>query len=162
MEASGTGNMKFAMNGALTIGTLDGPMVEIREEVGAENFFLFGLTAAEVQQRLAEGYRPWEILSAECRVAEALGLIAAGDFSRGNPTLFAPLYIPCWTKTPSFAVRGLSVVSGLSDTRGSGYTARSKRGPRVCPFLNTAPTLPSSRPTERFASIASASGRCRR
>jgi starch phosphorylase len=91
MEASGTGNMKFAMNGALTIGTLDGANVEIREEVGAENFFLFGLTVAEVQQRKAEGYRPWEIFQQNAELHEALGLIAAGDFSRGDPTLFAPI-----------------------------------------------------------------------
>jgi starch phosphorylase len=91
MEASGTGNMKFAMNGALTIGTLDGANVEIRDEVGAENFFLFGLTAAEVQQRQAEGYRPWDIFQQNAELHEALGLIAAGDFSRGDPTLFAPL-----------------------------------------------------------------------
>jgi starch phosphorylase len=91
MEASGTGNMKFAMNGALTIGTLDGANVEIREEVGAENFFLFGLTVAEIQQRRAEGYRPWEIFQQNVQLREALGLIAAGDFSRGDPTLFAPI-----------------------------------------------------------------------
>jgi starch phosphorylase len=91
MEASGTGNMKFAMNGALTIGTLDGANVEIREEVGAENFFLFGLTVAEIQQLRAEGYRPWEIFQQNGQLREALGLIAAGDFSRGDPTLFAPI-----------------------------------------------------------------------
>jgi starch phosphorylase len=65
--------------------------VEIREEVGAENFFLFGLTVAEVQQRKAEGYRPWEIFQQNAELHEALGLIAAGDFSRGDPTLFAPI-----------------------------------------------------------------------
>jgi starch phosphorylase len=91
MEASGTGNMKFAMNGALTIGTLDGANVEIREEVGAENFFLFGLTVDEIQERRAQGYRPWEIYQENVELREALGLIAAGDFSRGDPALFAPI-----------------------------------------------------------------------
>ena len=100
MEASGTGNMKFAMNGALTIGTLDGANVEIREEVGAENFFLFGLTVAEVQQRLAQGYRPWEIYQENVELREALGLIAAGDFSRGDPALFAPIVRSLLEKDP--------------------------------------------------------------
>jgi starch phosphorylase len=100
MEASGTGNMKFAMNGALTIGTLDGANVEIREEVGAENFFLFGLTVAEVRQRLAEGYRPWEIYQENAQLHEALGLIAAGDFSRGDPALFAPIVRSLLEKDP--------------------------------------------------------------
>jgi len=159
MEASGTGNMKFAMNGALTIGTLDGANVEIREEVGAENFFLFGLTAAEVQQRLAEGYRPWEIYQQNAELREALGLIAAGDFSRGNPRSLPPGTFPAGQRRLP-AVRGLSVVSGLSDTRGSGIPQEAS----VDPYgpSSTPPELPSSRPTERFASIASASGRCRR
>jgi starch phosphorylase len=90
-EASGTGNMKFALNGALTIGTLDGANIEIMEEVGAENFFLFGLDAAEVAERKASGYRPDEILSANEELRAVLELIATGGFSRGDRDLFAPL-----------------------------------------------------------------------
>ena len=90
-EASGTGNMKFSMNGALTIGTLDGANVEIREEVGPENFFLFGLTAEEVARTLAEGYRPWELYEGDSELKSAIDLIASGLFSRGDVGLFAPL-----------------------------------------------------------------------
>ena len=90
-EASGTGNMKFMMNGALTIGTLDGANVEIREEVGAENFFLFGLTAAEVEHVQRNGYRPREYLERDAELRAALDLIAAGRFSRGDRDLFRPL-----------------------------------------------------------------------
>ena len=90
-EASGTGNMKFSMNGALTIGTLDGANVEIREEVGPENFFLFGLTAEEVARTLAEGYRPWELYEGDPELKSAIDLIASGLFSRGDLGLFAPL-----------------------------------------------------------------------
>jgi starch phosphorylase len=91
LEASGTGNMKFSMNGALTIGTLDGANVEIREEVGAENFFLFGLKVEEVQKLQAEGYHPWEIYKHNAELREVLDLIAGGEFSRGDRALFAPL-----------------------------------------------------------------------
>ena len=90
-EASGTGNMKFMMNGALTIGTLDGANVEIRDEAGAGNFFLFGLTAAEVQQRQRDGYRPADVVNANPELRETLDLIAGGHFSRGDQQMFRPL-----------------------------------------------------------------------
>lgn len=90
-EASGTGNMKFSMNGALTIGTLDGANVEIREEVGAENFFLFGLDLAGVQRLRREGYRPWEIYQRNPDLKAAIDLIDEGLFSHGDRNLFRPL-----------------------------------------------------------------------
>jgi starch phosphorylase len=91
MEASGTGNMKFAMNGALTIGTLDGANIEIRNEVGHENFFLFGLTAAEVDRVKSRGYRARDYYEADHQLQEVLDLIHSGYFSPQNPGLFQPL-----------------------------------------------------------------------
>ena len=90
-EASGTGNMKFAMNGALTIGTLDGANIEIREEVGEQNFFLFGLTAPEVETRRREGYRPQAIFENNEALREVLVSLADGEFSRGDQGLFGSL-----------------------------------------------------------------------
>jgi starch phosphorylase len=90
-EASGTGNMKFAMNGALTIGTLDGANIEIRDAVGHENFFLFGLTAEEVERRKAEGYTPRSIYESNPELREAIDLIDSGFFSDGDRGLFHPL-----------------------------------------------------------------------
>jgi len=90
-EASGTGNMKFTLNGALTIGTLDGANVEIREEVGAENFFLFGLSAGEVVSLQARGYRPREFYERDPELRAALDLIGSGVFANGDPGLFRPL-----------------------------------------------------------------------
>jgi glycogen phosphorylase len=90
-EASGTGNMKFAMNGALTIGTLDGANIEIREEVGAENFFLFGLTTEEVYATISSGYNPWLYYQNNLELKTAIDCIASGYFSNGNPNLFKPL-----------------------------------------------------------------------
>ncbi|MBS1173314.1 MAG: malP 2 [Proteobacteria bacterium] len=90
-EASGTGNMKFSMNGALTIGTLDGANIEIRDEVGAENFFLFGLTAAEVCAVKAHGYRPEDHVRTNPELREVIDLVRAGFFSRGDTALFRPL-----------------------------------------------------------------------
>ena len=90
-EASGTGNMKFSMNGALTIGTLDGANIEIREEVGAENFFLFGLSAPEVYALKAGGYRPMDYYNANQGLRDVIDLIRSGFFSRGDTELFRPL-----------------------------------------------------------------------
>ncbi len=90
-EASGTGNMKFSLNGALTIGTLDGANIEIREAVGAENFFLFGLTAAEVYQLRAEGHNPWRLYRENEGLREVIDLIASGFFSLGDRAFFRPL-----------------------------------------------------------------------
>jgi starch phosphorylase len=90
-EASGTGNMKFAMNGALTIGTLDGANVEIRDAVGDQNFFLFGLTADEVILRKSHGYRPRDVYESNVELREALDLIGSGLFSGGDRDLYQPL-----------------------------------------------------------------------
>jgi glycogen phosphorylase len=90
-EASGTGNMKFQMNGAITIGTLDGANIEIREEVGAENFFLFGLSTPEVYAIKAQGYRPMDYYNADPVLKDVIDLIRSGFFSRGDTELFRPL-----------------------------------------------------------------------
>ena len=88
-EASGTGNMKFAMNGAVTIGTLDGANVEIRERVGEENFFLFGKTETEIADLWKNGYHPRNFMNPE--VWEAINLVRGGHFSHGDRNMFEPL-----------------------------------------------------------------------
>jgi len=90
-EASGTGNMKFSMNGALTIGTLDGANVEILEEVGPQNFFLFGLNAAEVWELKSKNYDPRGYYESNAELREVLDFIASGHFSSGDNALFRPL-----------------------------------------------------------------------
>ena len=90
-EASGTGNMKFCMNGALTIGTLDGANIELREEIGAENFFLFGLSVEEVTALKSRGYRPMDYYAANEHLREVIDLIRSGFFTRGDTTLLQPL-----------------------------------------------------------------------
>jgi glycogen phosphorylase len=90
-EASGTGNMKFALNGAITIGTLDGANIELREEVGSENFFVFGLTTDQVSTLKRNGYYPWEYYSANAELREAIDRIASGYFSSGDPGAFRPI-----------------------------------------------------------------------
>jgi glycogen phosphorylase len=90
-EASGTSNMKFALNGALTIGTLDGANIEIRQAVGEENFFLFGLTAEEVRAKRAAGYHPWDYYQSNPHLRETIDQINSGRFPRGDTNLFRPL-----------------------------------------------------------------------
>jgi starch phosphorylase len=91
LEASGTGNMKFSLNGALTIGTMDGANIEIRQEVGADNFFLFGLTAEQVAERKAGGYNPYEVYAGNSELKMVLDELASGRFSNGDRGLFKPL-----------------------------------------------------------------------
>lgn len=90
-EASGTGNMKFSMNGALTIGTLDGANIEIRAAVGADNFFLFGLTTEDIVNFKSQGYCPRTYYNTNSTLKEAIDLVASGYFSHGNRALFQPL-----------------------------------------------------------------------
>ena len=102
MEASGTGNMKLTLNGALTIGTLDGANVEIRDAVGVDEFFLFGLTAEQVRDKRA-GYRPADEL-ADGELARVIELIASGEFSPGERGLFAPLVDDLVQRDPFFVL----------------------------------------------------------
>lgn len=97
-EASGTGNMKFALNGAVTIGTLDGANIEIREEVGEENFFLFGLTASEAQALKVKGYHPKSYYRRNRELKAAIDGIANGEFSPENPQLFHPIVDSLWER----------------------------------------------------------------
>jgi starch phosphorylase len=83
--------MKLAMNGALTIGTLDGANVEIREAVGAENFFLFGLSVEEIQRLRADGYRPRDLYESDLVLRDVIDALADGTLSRGDASLFRPL-----------------------------------------------------------------------
>ncbi len=90
-EASGTGNMKFALNGALTIGTLDGANIEILEEVGEDNFFLFGLRTEEVAALRAQGYHPWDLYQKDPELRRVIDTLKNGLFSGGDPQLFKPI-----------------------------------------------------------------------
>jgi starch phosphorylase len=91
MEASGTGNMKFALNGALTIGTLDGANIEIKDRVGDDNIFIFGLTADEVAEKRANGYAPRDVIAQSRELSQALDAIASGVFSPDDPKRYADL-----------------------------------------------------------------------
>jgi starch phosphorylase len=91
-EASGTGNMKFALNGALTIGTMDGANIEIREQVGIDNIFIFGLLTKEVEELRQSGYNPWDYYNKSPDLKRVIDLISSGFFSPEEPHLFTPIY----------------------------------------------------------------------
>jgi glycogen phosphorylase len=124
-EASGTGNMKFAMNGALTIGTLDGANIEIREEVGTDNFFLFGLTAQEVEQKKAEGYNPRAYYESNANLREILDALAGGEFSYGDRALFEPLVQSLLTRDEYMLLADYQSYIDCQNTVGAAYRDRN-------------------------------------
>jgi starch phosphorylase len=135
-EASGTGNMKLALNGALTIGTLDGANVEIREAVGAGNFFLFGLAVDEIERTRRDGYRPADRCAADPELEDAIGAIASGEFSRGDRELFRPLVDGLLAHDPFFV---LADYRAYVDAQGRVEAAwRDPEGWTRASILNTA------------------------
>jgi starch phosphorylase len=137
LEASGTGNMKFAMNGALTIGTLDGANVEIREQVGEENFFLFGKTTKEIEA-LRHNYRPWELIPNHSDLGEVLKLIEQGHFSNGDGELFKPLLQNLTGHDPFFVLADFGDYMRAQDAVNRAWSDRN-RWNRMS-LLNTART----------------------
>ena len=121
-EASGTGNMKFQMNGALTIGTMDGANIEIQQEVGAENFFQFGLSTPEVYALGASGYRPMEYYRRSDALREVIDLIASGYFSRGDSTLFKPLVDNLLYHDPYMLLADFDSYLACQDTVSAAYS----------------------------------------
>jgi glycogen phosphorylase len=138
-EASGTGNMKFAMNGALTIGTLDGANVEIREEVGAENFFLFGLEVEEVVALKQQGYNPHDYYNQNEQLREVLNLIGSGHFSHGDPNLFKPLLDSLLNQDPYMLMADYQSYIDCQDEVSRVYYDDQNRWTRMS-ILNTART----------------------
>jgi len=120
-EASGTGNMKFSMNGALTIGTYDGANVEIYEAVGAENFFLFGLKAEEVYETKRNGYRPYEIYSTNQELKEVIDLIQSGVFSKGDTNLFKPIIDSLLGQDPYLVLKDFQSYTGCQQKVSDAY-----------------------------------------
>lgn len=135
-EASGTGNMKFCLNGALTIGTLDGANVEIRERVGSENFFLFGLTTDEVQALKAEGYRPQDVVRNNPELQAVLELIGDGSFSHGDTELYRPIVDNLLNHDPYMALADYASYAECQEQLGQAY--RDKEHWSRMSILNTA------------------------
>jgi len=135
-EASGTGNMKFALNGALTIGTLDGANVEIRQEVGEDNFFLFGLTADQVHSLVSEGYHPRDYVAKNQELREVIDLIDSGAFSRGDRATFRPLLDSLLNTDPFLLMADYESYVACQDQVSIAY--RNERSWTRMSILNTA------------------------
>jgi starch phosphorylase len=120
-EASGTGCMKFMMNGAIAIGTLDGANIEIREAVGAENFFLFGLTAPEIAALQLKGYRPRDYYETDPLLREVLDSLASGAFSKGDTQLFQPLLNDLLDKDPYMVLADFQPYIKAQSEAGAAY-----------------------------------------
>jgi starch phosphorylase len=136
-EASGTGNMKFALNGALTIGTLDGANIEIRELVGADNFFLFGLTAEEVMALKASGYNPLEYYTRIPELKRAIDAIATGAFSGGDRGVFQPIVASLITHDEFLVLADYAAYVEASEQAAQAYYADPERWTRMS-ILNSA------------------------
>jgi glycogen phosphorylase len=137
-EASGTGNMKFAMNGALTIGTLDGANIEIRDAVGPENFFLFGLTAPQVAATKAAGYHPHAIYESNPALREVIDSIESGRFSHGDRNLFRPLVESLLNSDPYLLFADYQAYVDCQDRVGAAFSDRE--GWHKMSIYNTART----------------------
>lgn len=135
-EASGTGNMKFALNGALTIGTLDGANIEIRERVGEENFFLFGLQVEDIAALRTKGYHPLDYVAADAELKRALDQINSGVFSGGDATLFAPIIRSLLDRDDYFVLADYRAYVDCQDEVETAY--RDVEGWTTKSILNTA------------------------
>jgi starch phosphorylase len=135
-EASGTGNMKFAMNGALTIGTMDGANIELREEIGDENFFDFGLDAGEIAGLHASGYKPATYAAADAELASVLELISCGYFSHGDAHVFTPIIENLTRYDPYFVLADFRAYADCQQKVAEAY-AEPARWARMA-LLNTA------------------------
>lgn len=135
-EASGTGNMKFALNGALTIGTLDGANIEIRKEVGPENFFCFGMTVEEVNALKARGYNPEQVVQQDAGLRRVFDHLAIGTFSRGDKELFRPLIENLLKHDPFMVLADYAAYVKCQEQVGSTYQD-TERWTRMS-ILNTA------------------------
>jgi starch phosphorylase len=151
-EASGTGNMKFSMNGALTIGTLDGANVELRAEVGPENFFLFGLTADEVEAAPRGGYRPRDVVGRDAELAAVVELIESGFFSRGDRDLFAPLIADLLDHDPYFVLADFRAYCACQESVAAAYADRRRWTRMSVLRRKSVPTRAVGKPGKRYRS----------